>query len=93
MAVLWFLAGAGVEVLNTFLRKWSVERLQSPSGAGLVLGGMVVRMFGTAAILVLAFRHSPLSGAASLIGYMASRWAMIWWINRQTDIAESRKAE
>ena len=68
MAALWFLAGAGVEVLNAFLRKWSVERLQSPPGAALVLGGMVLRMFGTAAILMLAFRHSPLSGAAGLVG-------------------------
>ena len=90
MAVLWFLAAAGIEVLNTFLRKWSVERLQSRTGAALVLGGMVFRMVGTAVVLMLAFRHSALSGAAGLIGYLASRWAMIWWINRQTDIVESR---
>jgi hypothetical protein len=90
MAALWFLAGFGVEVLNTFLRKWSVERLQCPRSAVLVLGGMVLRMLGTATILMLAFRHSPSSGAAGLVGYLASRWVMIWWINRQTDIAEGR---
>ena len=85
MVVLWFVLGAGVEVLNTLTRKWSVERLQSRAGAARIVGGFVLRTAGTAVLLMLAFRHSVASGVAGLMGYLICRWAMIWWINRRLD--------
>jgi hypothetical protein len=83
--VLWFVLGAGVEVLNTLTRKWSVERLQSRAGAVWIVGGVVLRTAGTAVLLMLAFRHSAASGMAGLVGYLICRWVMIWWINRRLD--------
>ena len=89
MVVLWFLAGAGIEVLNTLTRKWSVDRVQSRGGVAWIVGGVVLRMVGTAVLLMLAFRHSALSGAAGLVGYLICRWVMIWWVNRELDSARS----
>ena len=84
MVVLWFMAGAGIEVLNTFTRKWSVDRMQSRVGAAWIAGGVILRLAGTAVLLMLAFRHSLASGVAGLVGYLICRWVMIWWIDRRT---------
>jgi hypothetical protein len=81
MVVLWFLAGAAIEVLNTLTRKWSVERLGSPLSVVLLAGGAVLRLVVTSAIVMLGFRYSAGSGAAALVGYLCSRWVMIWWVN------------
>ena len=81
ITVLWFLAGASVEVLNTFTRKWTVGRLPSAVSVGWITGGLLFRLAVTAGILVLAFRDSVGSGAAALAGYMLCRWATIWWIH------------
>ena len=89
MVVLWFLAGAGIEVLNTLTRKWSVERVQSRGSATWIVGGVVLRTVGTAVLLMLAFRHSVASGVAGLVGYLICRWVMIWWINHKLDSAKS----
>lgn len=83
MAIVWFLAGAGVEVLNALTRKWTVDRLHNLRSIGWVAGGLVVRLVLTSAVLVLAFRYSPLSGLAALLGYWIGRWTMIWRVNRQ----------
>ena len=87
VAGLWFLAGAAIEVLNAFTRKWSVERLHDRVSAAWVVGSVSVRLIGTAVLLMLAFRSSVLSGVAALMGYMVCRWVMIWWINRQLNDA------
>lgn len=91
MAVLWFFAGAGIEVLNTFTRKWSVDRMRGRIGIVWIVGGVFLRTAGTAVLLMLAFRHSAASGAAGLVGYLLCRWAMIWWINRRTERIEHGK--
>jgi hypothetical protein len=83
LAVLWFLAGAAVEFLNTLTRKWTVERLGQQALAGWVVGGYLVRLALTSAVLVLAFRHEAVSGVAALLGYLCSRWTMVWWIHRR----------
>jgi hypothetical protein len=86
VTLLWFLAGCGVEVANTLLRHWSVHAigLQSPTLVfGGIIGGFLIRLAGTAAILLLAFRHDPLSGMAALVGYWVCRGAMVWWMNRE----------
>ena len=82
IAVLWFLAGVAVEFLNTLTRKWTVERLGQQALAGWMVGGYLVRLALTSAVLVLAFRHEPVSGVAALVGYICSRWVMMWWIHR-----------
>jgi hypothetical protein len=89
MVILWFLAGAGIEVLNTLTRKWSVERVQGRGAVVWIVGGVVLRMVGTAVLLMLAFRHSAVSGVAGLVGYLICRWVMIWWINHGLDSARS----
>ena len=73
MFVLWFLAGVGIEVLNTLTRKWSVEQAQSRGSVAWIVGGVVLRMTGTAVLLMLAFRHSAVSGVAGLVGYLICR--------------------
>jgi hypothetical protein len=80
--VLWFLAGAVVEVLNTLGRKWTVQQLGRPTLVGWLVGGYVLRLALTSAVLVLGFRHQAISGAAALLGYLCSRWAMVFWIHR-----------
>jgi hypothetical protein len=80
---LWFLAGAAVEVVNAFSRKWTVERLGGRALYGWVAGGYILRLAMTSAVLVLAFRHRPISGAGALLGYVCSRWAAMFWMHRQ----------
>jgi hypothetical protein len=82
-AVLGFLAGAAIEVVNTFTRKWTVERLHDAGSVGWILGGLLFRLLGTSVVLALAFRFSVPAGVGALLGYMASRWVMVWWIHRQ----------
>jgi hypothetical protein len=86
VTLLWFLAGCGVEVVNTFLRQWSVHAigLRNPTYVfGGIIGGFLIRLAGTAVILLLAFRHNLLSGMAALVGYWVCRGAMVWWMNRE----------
>ncbi len=83
IVVLWFLAGAAVEVVNALSRKWTVERLSQRALIGWVAGGYVLRLAMTSAVLVLAFRHRPISGAAALLGYLCSRWVTMFWMHRQ----------
>ncbi|MBN1642931.1 MAG: hypothetical protein JXA09_16970 [Anaerolineae bacterium] len=80
---LWFLAGAAIEILNALSRRWTVDRLGQLSAVGWVIAGFVLRLAGTAAVLVLAFRHSARGGVAALIGYLAARWVALLWIHRQ----------
>jgi hypothetical protein len=82
-AVLWFAGGAAVEVLNTLTRKWTVERLGRQPVVGWMVGGYVLRLALTSAVLVLGFRHGAISGVAALLGYLCSRWAMVWWVQRR----------
>lgn len=81
-AVLWFLAGAAAEVLNTLTRKWTVERLGRHVLFSWVAGGYILRLAMTSAVLVLGFRHQPISGVSALLGYICSRWVMMLWIHR-----------
>jgi hypothetical protein len=84
MTALWFLAGGAVEVLNTLTRKWSVDRMHSPTPAvALIFGGLLFRLAGTALILALAFRSSVASGLMAFAGYWLCRWIMIGWVNRR----------
>ena len=82
--ILWFLAGAAVEVLNTLSRKWSVDWIFAAPGMGamawlIIVAGFVLRLGMTGGVIVLGFRQGVADGAAALIGYWLSRWAMIWW--------------
>jgi len=91
MVFLWFLAGSATEVLNTFIRTWSVERLSLPGPEGAfawIIVGFLFRLGATALILAFAFRYGAASGAAALLGYWISRWTMIWWINRRLTSSE-----
>ena len=81
--VLWFSAGAGVEVLNALTRMWTVERLGQHVVFGWVAGGYILRLAMTSAVLVLGFRHQPGAGAAALLGYICSRWAMVLWVHHR----------
>jgi hypothetical protein len=81
--VLWFLAGAAVEVLNTLTRMWTVGRLGRHMPLSWVAGGFLLRLAMTSAVLVLAFRQRPVAGAAALLGYVSSRWVMMLWIHRR----------
>lgn len=87
MALLWLLAGAAVEAVNTMTRKWSAAQLGRRSVDRRLVwmwlaAGFLFRLAATGLVLVLAFRHSALSGLASLVGYWICRWAAIWWIHR-----------
>lgn len=82
-AILWFAAGAAVEVLNTLTRTWTVERLGRHVLVGWVVGGYALRLTLTSAVLVFGFRHRAVSGVAALLGYLCSRWVMIWWVHRR----------
>ena len=88
MVILWFLAGAAIEVLNTLTRRWSVDRLHNWASMGWIAGGLVFRLATTSVILMLGFRHRPSSGVAALMGYLVCRWVMIWRIHRQLSEAE-----
>jgi hypothetical protein len=89
--ILWFLAGVAVEVVNTFSRKWTVERLGQHLALGWVVGGYILRLAMTSAVLVLGFRHQAISGAAALMGYICSRWAMVLWLHRRVGRKEDRE--
>jgi hypothetical protein len=82
-AALWFLAGAAVEVLNTLTRKWTVERLDRRRDLAWVMGGFVLRLVVTSAVLAVGFRHRPAAGIAVLLGYLCSRWVIILWLYRR----------
>jgi hypothetical protein len=91
MVVVWFLAGAVVEVLNNLLRHWSVAQLglrggdagpKRSSSVNQFIAGFVVRLGVTSLVLVLAFRRGVASGLAALVGYWVCRWVMVWWMNR-----------
>ena len=59
MIALWFLAGSAAEVLNTLSRRWSVDHLQgSLWSLATFVGFWVLRLAGTALVLMLAFRHA-----------------------------------
>ena len=85
MVLVWFVAGSIVEVLNALMRWWSVGRL-SPDARGLSMaiftGGFVLRLGLTGLVLLMAFRHSVLSGVAALVGFWICRWVMIWRVTR-----------
>lgn len=89
--VLWFLAGVAVEVVNTLSRKWTVERLGQRLLFGWVAGGYILRLAMTSAVLVLGFRYQPICGAAALMGYICSRWAMVLWLHRRLGREEDRE--
>jgi len=78
---LWFLAGAAIEVFNAWTRRRSVDRL-SPGQKGRAVGwfalGFAVRVVLTAGVLVLAFRHSFVSGLVAWLGYYICRTVMMW---------------
>lgn len=93
--ILWFLAGVTVEVLNTLSRKWSVDQFFSRSSVGwiawlIIATGFVLRLGMTSVVIMLGFRRSVADGAAALVGYWLSRWAMIWWQHRSTLAQGSR---
>ena len=83
LVVLGFLGGAAIEVFNAFTRKWTVERMHGVGSVGWIMGALLFRLLGTSVVLLLAFRADPLAGVAALLGYMVSRWVMVWWIHRQ----------
>ena len=87
MIVLWFLAGGAIELLNMLTRKWFVEKAPA-LGMGFVavlfVGGVLLRITGTALVLALGFRHSVASGAAALVGYFVGRWSTVWWVHRHS---------
>lgn len=84
MIALWFLAGGAIEVLNTLMRCWSIEQVRHPARAfALMAGGLLFRLVATALVLMLAFRHSPISGLMALVGYWICRWIMIGWVKRR----------
>lgn len=81
---LCFLAGVAVEASNMLTRKWSVDRLQEDPSSLWLMSTLLIRLFGTAVVLLFAFRHSAASGLAGLAGSVLCRWAMIFWICRHT---------
>jgi hypothetical protein len=86
LVVAWFLAGGGVEAINTLLRERAVGALgphgSSQALAG-IIGGFVLRLAATASVLVLAFSHDFVFGWAALVGYWACRWVMLWRVHRR----------
>jgi len=79
--VLWFLAGAVVELFNAWTRRRVVERLapeRRPRSVGWFMGGFVVRVMLTAGVLVLAFRDSLASGLMAFLGYYLCRTVVVW---------------
>jgi hypothetical protein len=82
IVALWFLAGAVIEGLNTFSRKWTVDRLGQRGAVGWLVAGFLLRLGSTAAVLALSFRYSVPGGAAALVGYLAARWAAVVWLSR-----------
>jgi hypothetical protein len=83
--VAWFLAGSAAEVLNSRVRRWSVERLGFYKRRLVLLwfvAGLVLRLALTVFVLVLAFRHDLVSGVAALVGYWICRWVMVWRVTR-----------
>jgi hypothetical protein len=78
---LWFLAGAAIELFNAWTRRRSAEGM-SPEQKGRAVGwlalGFAVRVVLTAGVLVLAFRHSFVSGLLAWLGYYVCRTAMMW---------------
>ena len=59
MVILWFLAGAAIEVLNTFTRKWSVDRLHNLASVGWIAGGVIFREAGHGPRAANGFRRPP----------------------------------
>ena len=90
LVVLGFLGGAAIEVFNTFTRKWTVERMHGAGSVGWIMGALLFRLLGTSVLLLLAFRADPLAGVAALLGYMVSRWVMVWWIHHR--VTENNKS-
>jgi hypothetical protein len=87
-AVLWLLAGAAVEVVNAWTRRWAAAQLVPGLRAqsmGWVLGSFLVRVVLTAGVLFLAFRHSFLSGAMAWLGYYVCRTVLIVWMSRRLE--------
>ena len=89
LAGLWFLAGAAIEVFNAWTRRWAAARL-SPGGmrarsVGWFVGGFFVRVVLTAGVLVLALRHSFVSGIAAFAGYYLCRTVLAWRLARRLD--------
>jgi hypothetical protein len=88
----WFLAGGAVEAINTFLRKWSVSALGSHRSPQMVLGlvgGFVLRLLGTALVLMVAFTRDFAFGWAALMGYWVCRWVMLWRVHRRLSLDDN----
>jgi hypothetical protein len=84
--VAWFFAGGAVELLNYVTRHWSVGRLGLEAQGRFLFGllaGFVLRLGVTSVILLLAFRHSFVSGLAALMGYWICRWVVLLWLHRR----------
>jgi hypothetical protein len=85
----WFLAGGAVEAMNTLLRQWSVGVLGSHGSTHAlvgIIGGFVLRLAGTASVLMVAFSHDLAFGLAALLGYWTCRWVMLWRIHRRLSL-------
>ena len=90
----WFLAGAAVEVLNAWTRRLAAERLRPEKRArsvGWFAGGFFLRVVLTAVVLVLAFRHSFVSGLVAWVGYYACRTLLIWRVSRGLERGSDRQ--
>ena len=81
VVVLWFLAGAVVELFNAWTRRLVVGKLapeRRSRSVGWFAGGFVVRVVLTAGVLVLAFRDSLASGLMAFLGYYVCRTVVLW---------------
>jgi hypothetical protein len=94
IAGLWFLAGAGIEVFNGWTRRWTAERLmpqQRARSVGWLAGGFFLRVVLTAGVLVLAFRHSFVSGLLAWLGYYVCRTVLTWRMARHLERSSERR--
>lgn len=85
---LWFLAGAAIEVLNAWTRRWTAEWLvpgRRARSVGWFAGGFILRVVLTAGVLVLAFRHSFVSGLVAWLGYYVCRTVLIFRVSRDLE--------
>ena len=83
---LWFLAGAAVEVFSAWTRYWTAQQLapeQRARSVGWFVGGFFLRIALTAGVLVLAFRHSFVSGLVAWLGYYVCRNVLIFRLSRR----------
>jgi hypothetical protein len=92
---LWFVAGAAIEVLNAWTRRWAAEQLapeRRAASVGWFVGGFVLRVVLTAGVLVLAFRHSLASGLAAWLGYYVCRMVLIGRLSRRLERGSGQRS-